>query len=205
MSEPAASPSNLPRLKGDDLAARINRLFAAFPNPETGKPFTSAEAAEAISSAGTQVSKRTIENLRGRSSQHRPIAETLEGIADLFQVDVGYLFPNSVADARLRELWEAEAKTHAASDAELAAILRLFQKPERLGLWFLQEGARGEALDAELELFVALRDSDVRAVALRFKDADASTKRSIARQLGVGAKNAKRSRNSPEPGAGDGY
>jgi transcriptional regulator with XRE-family HTH domain len=205
MPEPAASPSNPPRLKGDDLAARINRLFAAFPNPETGKPFTSAEAAEAISATGTPISKRTIENLRGKSSQHRPIAETLEGIADLFQVDVGYLFPNSVADARLREKHEAEASTHAASDAELAAILRLFQEPERLGLWFLQEGARGEALDAELELFVALRDSDVRAVALRFKNADASTKRSVARQLGVGTKNARRSSNNPGRGVGDGH
>jgi transcriptional regulator with XRE-family HTH domain len=205
MPEPATSPSNLPRLKGDDLAARINRLFAAFPNPETGKPFTSAEAAEAISAAGTSISKRTIENLRGKSSQHRPIAETLKGIADLFQVDVGYLFPDSVADARLRELQEVKASTHAASDAELAAILRLFQEPEKLGLWFLQEGARGEALDAELELFVALRDSDVRAVALRFKNADASTKRSIARQLGVGTKSVERSRAGRDHGAGDGH
>jgi transcriptional regulator with XRE-family HTH domain len=196
-------PSNLPRLKGDDLATRIERLCAASPNPSTGRPYTSAELAAAISAAGTTTSKRTIENARAKNSQHRPSANTLEGIANVFQVDVGYLFPDSVSDTRIREQQEAEAASSQPSDAELAAILKLFQEPDRLGLWFLQEGERGDQLDAELQVFAALRDSDVRAVAMRFKKADPSTKRSIARQLGMGTASITR-RRTPGQDQGDG-
>lgn len=195
-NQPTPDPSKLTRLDGDTLADRINRLFEVFRNPKTGRPYSNAEVAAAITAAGTRVSERTLENARG--NHHVPSASKIAGLADFFNVDAGYMFAGSRADTRARLQQEAAAEG-GPSEAELRAIARFFQSPE----WFLQVhgGTLGEQADAELELFLAMRDADVRAMALRYSRADPAARRAAARQLRL---SRKKDRARDADGAGDG-
>jgi len=49
-----------PRLDGDTVKDRLNRLFEFFPNPETGLPYTNEQAAARITAMGTAIHRNTI-------------------------------------------------------------------------------------------------------------------------------------------------
>jgi transcriptional regulator with XRE-family HTH domain len=181
-------PGLLPRLGGDTLKDRLNRLFEMFPNPATGRPWTNADAAAAITAAGTPISENTLAN--ARRGDHEPTARRIGGIADHFGVDPGYLYPGSVAEQR--ELRAAEDV--GPTEEELAGVARLFNLPPDI----LADTAAGNELDAEIALLLAMRAAGVVTQANRHESKpDPQLRRDIAAAL----LSAARRRGQREPSA----
>jgi hypothetical protein len=188
-SQPSGEP---PRLNDDTVADRLNRLFEAFPDPETKQPYTNAKAARLITEMGTPIHENTIAGARRGTTE--PSLRHARGIADLFpQAKPDYLMPGTRADkkaiaaqrAEERDLpEEAEAglddlDTPTAED--LRALARLFKAPEEV---LTRDTEFGKQFDEELQKFLAMRDAQVQAFALRLRrESDENVKREMLAQL----------------------
>lgn len=101
---------------GEELSPftlRLRRLFASVPDPETGRPFSYAEAARRINArakdlpasaqAGRTISTTYVWQL-AEGQRTNPTKRHMESLADLFGVPVSFLLddaPNPALDAEL--------------------------------------------------------------------------------------------------------
>ena len=175
LSESSGEP---PRLDGDTVADRLNRLFRAFPDPETKQPYTNAKAARLITEMGTPIHENTVAGARRGDTE--PSLKHTRAIVDLFpDIDPGYLMPGTRADK------EAIAAQNAPPGAptldELRALARLFKAPEEV---LTADTPYGREFDQEIQTFLAMREAQVQAFALRLRrESDEHVKQQMLDQL----------------------
>lgn len=89
------------------LAERLNILFARIPRRGGTQPYSNERAAEELSTAGISVTGTYLSQLRS-GKRTNPSARLLAGIAELFEVPIGYFFDADQA-ARVEEQLDALA------------------------------------------------------------------------------------------------
>lgn len=89
------------------LAERLNILFARIPQRGATQPYTNDRAADELNVAGISVTGTYLSQLRS-GKRSNPSARLLAGIADLFEVPIGYFFDADQA-AKIEEQLDALA------------------------------------------------------------------------------------------------
>lgn len=181
-----------PRLDGDTVKDRLNRLFEFFPNPDTGQRYTNEEAAARITAMGTYIHKNTIGG--ARRGETEPSLRHARGIHGLFPAAPGdYLMVGTEADRKAIAAQDAqdrsqsaeatEPQADAATEEDLRAIARLFGAPEEV---LTSDTDLGKDFDLELQELLAQRRSGAHflAFAMRYdQEPDAEVKQEMIRQL----------------------
>lgn len=181
-----------PRLDGDTVKDRLNRLFEFFPNPDTGQPYTNEQAAARITAMGTYIHKNTIGG--ARRGETEPSLKHARGIHDLFPAAPGdYLMVGTEADRKAIAAQDAHEQgltaepagpeAEAATEEDLRALARLFGAPEEV---LTSDTDLGKDFDLELQSLLAQRRSgaNILAFAMRYdQEPDAEVKQEMIRQL----------------------
>ena len=120
--------------EGEELAARVESLFAAIRHPGTGEPYTNADVARM--SAGV-LAEEEVEGIRtGRTAD--PTMSQVAALAAVFGVDSSYLVDRGVDPSALdAELMDALADETA--NAILRESARLPEREKRIVLGIVRE------------------------------------------------------------------
>ena len=127
------------------LAERLNVLFARIPRRGGTQPYSNERAAEELAAAGISVTGTYLSQLRS-GRRNNPSARLLAGIAELFEVPIGYFFDAEQAakveeqldalvamrNSRVRGILARTAGVSEAGIANLSAALDHIRHIERL-------------------------------------------------------------------------
>lgn len=181
-----------PRLDGDTVKDRLNRLFEFFPNPDTGLPYTNEQAAARIAAMGAPIHRNTIAG--ARRGETEPSLKHARAIHGLFPAAPGdYLMVGTEADRKAIAAQDAQGQgqakeaadvpVEAATEEDLRALARLFGAPEEV---LTSDTDLGKDFDLELQSLIAQRRSGahILAFAMRYdQEPDAEVKQQMIRQL----------------------
>jgi transcriptional regulator with XRE-family HTH domain len=138
--------------QSDGLAKTLTMLFELFPNPETKRPYTFEEAADAINKRAAELSEderktRTISSTYvwqlTRGKRNNPTVGHLNSLADLFNISLSQLI-DAIAgdDPRAREDLQLVAAMRDAGVLEIMHRVRGMGEDSRRTLLAVLEHAR---------------------------------------------------------------